>query len=186
MAKRPEGNKKTVTRRKATAKPAAQKAAGKAAKAPAASKPRTRKKAAEAPATELAAAPTRNPAQEFAIEAARLLHDDKCTEVVLLDVRGRSQVTDFIVIGTGTSDRQMHSVLMHAKDMGEKLGFPAWRVDTDERGMWLLLDAAGVVIHLFEPNTRAHYDLETLWGDAPRLEWERADQVQRDRARLHS
>ena len=54
----------------------------------------------------------------FAIEAARLLADDKCEDVVVLDVRGVSHVTDFIVIGTGTSERQMRSTLSNLDDIG--------------------------------------------------------------------
>lgn len=109
----------------------------------------------------------------FAIEVARLLADDKCTDVVLLDVRGISPVTDFIIIGSGTSDRQMRSVLDHAAELGSTRGFTAFRTNADERATWLLLDFVDVVVHLFEPNTRTHYDLEMLWGDAPRLEWAR-------------
>lgn len=125
-------------------------------------------------------------ARAFAISAAQLVRDDKCTDVVLLDVRNLSQVTDYIVIGTGTSDRQMQSVLDHVEDLGKTMGYPAWKTDTDQRSTWLLLDCVDVVVHLFEPNTRAHYDLEMLWGDAPRMEWERPDQVPRDRAGLHA
>lgn len=112
-------------------------------------------------------------ARTFAVDSARLLHDDKCTDIVLLDVRGLSQVTDFIVIGSGTSERQMRSVLMHVEELGAKQGFTAFRTSTDERASWLLADFVHVVVHLFEPNTRAHYDLEMLWGDAPRVKWER-------------
>ncbi len=122
----------------------------------------------------------------FAIEAARLVRDDKCEDVVLLDVREYSQITDFIIIGTGTSDRQMHSVLQHVEDMGKERKMTAFRSNTDDRSTWLLMDFVDVVVHLFEPNTRAHYDLEMLWGDAPRLEWERPDQIKRDRAGLNT
>lgn len=125
-------------------------------------------------------------AHKFAVAAAQLVRDDKCTDVVLLDVRNLSQVTDYIVIGTGTSDRQMQSVLDHVEVLGKSLGYPAWKTDTDQRSTWLLLDCVDVVVHLFEPNTRAHYDLEMLWGDAPRLSWERPDQMPRDLAGLHS
>lgn len=126
----------------------------------------------------------REPAHEFAVEAARLLADDRCTDVVLLDVRNLSQVTDFIVVGSGTSDRQMRSVLEHVEELGVGRGFAPWKRDTDTGGLWLLLDCVDVVVHLFEPNTRAHYDLEMMWGDAPRLEWQRPDQATRDRAGL--
>jgi ribosome-associated protein len=123
---------------------------------------------------------------KFAIDAARLVRDDKCEDVVLLDVRDLSQVSDFIIIGSGTSDRQMHSVLRHVEELGKDRKMPAFRSNADDRSTWLLIDFVDVVVHLFEPNTRAHYDLEMLWGDAPRLQWERPDQVQRDRAGLHA
>lgn len=110
----------------------------------------------------------------LAIEAARLCNDDKCTDVVVLDVRELSQVTDYIVIGTGTSDRQMRSVLDHIDDMGRAEGFPVFRVSRDDHSVWLLADFVDVVVHLFEPNARAHYDLEMLWGDAPKLDWRRS------------
>lgn len=120
----------------------------------------------------------------FAIEAARLAHDDKCTDVVLMDVRGLSQVTDYIIVGSGSSERQMRSVLDHIQDLGATRGFNVFRTNKDDRALWLLADFVHVVVHLFEPATRAHYDLEMLWGDAPRIEWERPDQMNRDRAGL--
>ncbi|MFA6044683.1 MAG: ribosome silencing factor [Phycisphaerales bacterium] len=188
---------------KAAAK-AASKPAPKAAPAPAAPAKQKKNSAAkavaaaaatvsrgEAKAAAAAAAPKRTSqpesvAHKFAVAAAQLVRDDKCTDVVLLDVRNLSQVTDYIVIGTGTSDRQMQSVLDHVEELGKSLGYPAWKTDTDQRSTWLLLDCVDVVVHLFEPNTRAHYDLEMLWGDAPRLTWERPDQMPRDLAGLHS
>jgi ribosome-associated protein len=139
------------------------------------------------PAKRAGRAPTREEAdatRKFAIEVARLAHDDKCADVVLLDVRTMTSVSDYIVIGSGTSERQMRSVLDHVEELGAKMGVTAFRRSVDERSTWILLDFVDVVVHLFEPNTRAHYDLEMMWGDAPRLEWERPDQVSRDRAGL--
>lgn len=109
----------------------------------------------------------------FAVEAARLLHDDKCTDVVLLDVREISQVTDFILVASGTSDRQMRSALDDVQTLGAERGFPAFRTSVDDRAVWVLADCVDVVVHIFEPNARAHYDLEMLWGDAERLPWSR-------------
>lgn len=123
-------------------------------------------------------------AEEFVIEVARLLHDDKCQDVVVLDVRKVSSVTDFVIIGSGTSDRQMHSVMSHVEALGDKTKFPAFRRNSDERSTWLVSDFVDFIVHLFEPNTRAHYDLELLWGDAPRIEWERPEQATRNRAGL--
>jgi ribosome-associated protein len=95
-------------------------------------------------------------------------------------------MTDFLVIGSGTSDRQMRSVLQHVEELGAKTGNPAVRVSVDERSTWILADFVDVMVHLFEPNTRAHYDLEMLWGDCERVSWERPDQRSRDFAGLHS
>lgn len=124
-------------------------------------------------------------AEKFAIEAARSLHDDKCTEIVVLDVRGKNPMTDFLVVASGTSDRQMRSVLHHVQELGEQLGYAAVRHTSDDRATWLLADFMNVIVHLFEPNTRAHYDIEMMWGDAPRLEWERPGSI-RDRAGLNA
>jgi ribosome-associated protein len=109
----------------------------------------------------------------LAIESARLLRDDKCEHIVVLDVRELSEVTDFLVIASGTSDRQMNSALDDVQELGEGKGWPSFRTSTDERSTWLLVDFVDVVVHLFEPNTRAFYDLEMMWGDAKRVEWQR-------------
>jgi ribosome-associated protein len=123
-------------------------------------------------------------ARGFSIEAARLLADDKCENVLVLDVREFSQVTDFMIIATGTSERQMRSVLANVEELGRERGYPAFRSSDDARATWLLADFVDVVVHIFEPNTRAHYDLEMLWGDAPHVAWERPGEAARNRAGL--
>lgn len=112
--------------------------------------------------------------RQCAIEAARSLADDKCTDVVALDVSGLSQVCDYIVIASGTSDRQMRAAAQHAEEAAEVLGFPLFRRSVDDRSTWIALDFVDCVVHVFEPNTRAQYDLEMLWGDAQVVEWKRA------------
>lgn len=109
--------------------------------------------------------------RRFAIEAANLLKDDKCEEVVLLDVRGVSPMTDYILIGTGTSDRQMRSAMGHLEELAAEKGVPPYRRGTDADAIWLVSDFIDLVVHLFEPNARAHYDLESLWHDAKSVDW---------------
>lgn len=123
-------------------------------------------------------------ARAMAIEMARSLSDDKCEKIVLLDVAGLSPVTDYIIIASGTSDRQMNAVLDHAMELADEAGMPAVRQARDENSTWLLADFVDVVLHLFEPNTRAHYDVESLYPDATEVRWERPDQVDRNRAGL--
>lgn len=127
-----------------------------------------------------------SPAEHFAIEAARCMGDDKCTDVVVLDVQGKNPMTDYLVIGSGTSDRQMRAVMHHVEELGEKLGYRSVRATSDDRATWLLVDFMNVIVHLFEPNTRSHYDLEMMWGDTAHVDWERPGAPKRDRAGLHA
>jgi len=108
----------------------------------------------------------------FAIEAARLIKSLHGEDVVLFDVRGLSDVTDYVLIASGTSDRQIKSLGGDLKDLGGAHGLPRFGNEVDAPTTWLVVDFVDVVVHLFEPETRAHYDLEMMWGDAPRVAWE--------------
>jgi ribosome-associated protein len=111
-------------------------------------------------------------AAAFAVSAARLLIDRHCEDVLLLDVSTVSQVCDFVLIGTGTSDRQMKSVADELAELGKEAGLPAFRKSIDLGTTWIVTDYITVVTHLFEPQLRAYYDLEDLWSDARCVEIE--------------
>jgi len=91
----------------------------------------------------------------------------------LIDVRGRNQLCEYLVIVSGTSDRQMKAVSDQLKAYGAQHGSPRWKRDRDTNGTWIAADFVDVVVHLFEPGQRAWYDLEGMWADAPRVEWRR-------------
>jgi len=111
--------------------------------------------------------------QQFAVAAARLIADSHCEEVLILDVRGLSQLTDFVVLGTGTSDRQIKGIGTHVEKLAGEHGLERLGVERDQDTRWLVQDYGQAMIHLFEPAMRAHYDLEMLWGDAPHVSWRR-------------
>ncbi|MCA9289732.1 MAG: ribosome silencing factor [Phycisphaerales bacterium] len=106
---------------------------------------------------------------ELVHEIATLLEGRHCTDVVALDVRGLSQVCDALVIASGTSDRQMKSVASEIEDLGKERGHRVFRSNRDSGSTWIVIDFVDLVVHLFEPDQRAYYDLETLWSDAPRI-----------------
>lgn len=116
-------------------------------------------------------------ARKFAIEAAQSLTDDKCTDVVVLEVDGRSPLTGFLVIGSGTSARQMRGALGSLEELAEECGTSVFHITEDDSATWLLADFVDVVVHLFEPNARAHYDLEGLWSMCDRVEVPTADRT---------
>ena len=110
-------------------------------------------------------------ARQFAIEAARLLADTRCQNVVVLDTRGLSPVTDFMLIATGTSPRQMQTACDEVEELGRPRGFrPHSR--SGDNGQWTCIDLIDVVVHVFGQEARSYYDLENLWGDARRVVWE--------------
>lgn len=109
----------------------------------------------------------------FAIEAAQLLADRHCEDIRLIDVRGLSQVCDYVLIGSGTSERQMRSVAQELEDLGKQCENRVYRSNRDTGGTWIVIDFVDLVAHLFEPNQRAYYDIEALWADAESVAWER-------------
>ena len=114
-------------------------------------------------------------AQQFAIELARIAHDHKSEDVIAFDLRGISSVTDFTVIATGTSDRQLRSVADYAIEYGKKIGERPFGFCGYENAAWIIVDYVDVVLHLFARSYREYYDLELLWGDAPRIQWARSE-----------
>ncbi|PHQ78206.1 MAG: ribosome silencing factor [Phycisphaera sp.] len=115
----------------------------------------------------------RESARAFAIASARSLSDSQCSDTVVLDLEGKSPVADFLVITTGTSDRQMKSAADDVIELAPNTGHALIRQAADTRNTWIVSDFGDVVVHVFEPDTRAFYDLELLWGDALRVAWQR-------------
>lgn len=161
------------------AKSAAKKATGTRKKS-AAKKPSARKKTAFPksarrkplfkPGAAVTEAPAENPrAKALAHKVAQLLLDKKATEVLVLDVRGMASYADYIVLASGESDRQVSAMAenVHVKIKQED-GLHPTGTEGKETGQWVLLDYGEVVAHLFLNETRAFYDLEGLWADAPR------------------
>ncbi|MBL9141331.1 MAG: ribosome silencing factor [Phycisphaerae bacterium] len=104
---------------------------------------------------------------------ARLCADDKCEDVRIRDVRGLSQICDYLIVASGTSDRQMKAVAQHLEDLGKARGSAPFQSNRDEATTWVVVDFVEIVVHLFEPAQREYYDLEGLWADGKIVEWKR-------------
>ncbi len=104
--------------------------------------------------------------------AAELAAERKASDVVALDLRGISSATDFFLIGTGNSDIQVRAISDHILEELKKEGLRPGHVEGMEGGRWVLLDYIDFVVHVFHPQARDFYQLEALWGDAPRQELE--------------
>jgi ribosome-associated protein len=110
-------------------------------------------------------------ARTFAVAAAKIADERHCTDIVVLDLRGLSPVTDYFVIVTGTSDRQIRTVADEVAQAGKGEGLSLFGRAGYEQGRWILLDFVDVVVHIFDAEYRQYYDLELLWGDAKRIDY---------------
>jgi ribosome-associated protein len=92
----------------------------------------------------------------------------KALDVAVLDLRGISSATDWFVIASGNSDVQVKAIADHVVEELKKEGVRAQHVEGMTGGRWVLIDYVDFVVHVFHPQARAFYQLENLWGDAPR------------------
>jgi ribosome-associated protein len=94
----------------------------------------------------------------------------KAENVVILDVRDLSSVTDYFVIASGTSEPHLRAIVDEITDgLHEKHDLRPLRKDGTTQGAWVVLDFFDVIVHVMRADVRERYDLESLWGDAARL-----------------
>jgi ribosome-associated protein len=98
--------------------------------------------------------------------AAALCVDRKATDVLLLNLKPLTDMTDYFVIASGTSDTHVRSTAEHVMAELKKEGITVYHVEGLTQGRWVLLDYVDFVVHIFHPSLRAFYQLERLWGDA--------------------
>lgn len=99
--------------------------------------------------------------------AVQLAADRKGGEMVVLDLRGLSDATDYFFLVTGTSDMHVRSIAEHVVEELKKDGVRPSHVEGLRSGRWVLIDYIDFVVHVFHPAAREFYQLERLWGDAP-------------------
>ncbi|MBM4194710.1 MAG: ribosome silencing factor [Gemmatimonadetes bacterium] len=108
-------------------------------------------------------------ALEQARAAALACLDQKANDVVLLDLKGVSGMTDYFVIASGTSDTHVRSVAERVIDALRSIGVRPHVVEGLNEGRWVVVDFTDFVVHVFHPTLRTYYQLERLWGDAPEM-----------------
>ena len=110
---------------------------------------------------------------EIARLCAKYADDKKAENIVLLDLRGLSPVTDFFVVATATSNPQLRAVRDEIVDqLRDKHGERPIVSDGTYESQWLIVNYPNVLVHVQSPEKREFYALEELWGDAPALDWQ--------------
>ena len=110
--------------------------------------------------------------RELVVTAARAAASKQARDVVILDVRELIVITDYFLIASGTSDRQVRTIAEEVERSVKEAGLRPVRREGEREGHWALLDFVDFVAHIFLDEDREFYDLERLWSDAPRVEWE--------------
>jgi ribosome-associated protein len=104
----------------------------------------------------------------FARTLAKTALEKLATDVRLVDLRGIVSYTDWFVVCTGANSRQTKAISDHVVERMRELGYHRpRRRETDADGSWVLLDYVDVVVHVFTPESREFYRLESLWGQVP-------------------
>ena len=109
--------------------------------------------------------------KEIAILCARIADAKKAEDILIFDVRKLTSITDFFVICNGFNERQLQSIASEIESQLHSHGIHGVGIEGYTNGRWILMDYGGVVLHLFDREMRHFYDLELLWGDAPKLLW---------------
>jgi len=101
--------------------------------------------------------------------AVEAMLDKKARDITVMDMRDVAGFVDYFVVGTGDSELQIKAVAEEIRTrVRTQCGEKPWHMEGADAWQWVLLDYVDVVTHVFSPEKRAFYDLERLWGDAPR------------------
>jgi ribosome-associated protein len=108
--------------------------------------------------------------RKLALLCRELADNKKAENIVILDVNELSSVTDYFVIASGTSEPHLRAIIDEIKDkLREDYQVSPRAVDGTLNAAWVVLDYFDVIVHIMRQDVRERYDLETLWGDAPRV-----------------
>jgi len=92
------------------------------------------------------------------------LEDDKAQDVVVIELFGKSDIADYLVVASGTSGRQVVAIAQHLRERLSHAGITGIGLEGIAQGDWVLVDGGDVIVHLFRPEVRAFYNIEKMWG----------------------
>jgi ribosome-associated protein len=107
--------------------------------------------------------------EQMALEAATALDDKQAKDIRIFDVRGISGVTDFYVIGTGTSAPHLKALIAETQRRMKEHDVASYRTSGDSASGWVIVDYVTAVVHVFSPEAREYYNIERLWATAKEL-----------------
>lgn len=116
------------------------------------------------------ASPETDPGRALAEAAVAALEEVKAVDIALIDVRGKTALTDYLVIASGNSERHLATLKDAVVECASARRVRPLGVEGERSSDWILIDLADCVIHLMRPAARAFYDLERFWSVGPEPE----------------
>ena len=110
--------------------------------------------------------------RDDALRVARVCDDYRGRDTLVLDLTAITPICDYFVITTGTNRRQIHAIADQVNRVLKETGSQRMGREGYEQSSWVVQDYGDVVLHVFTPETRELYDLENLWADAVRVDWD--------------
>ncbi|MGM7721048.1 ribosome silencing factor [uncultured Metabacillus sp.] len=98
---------------------------------------------------------------------AKAADSKRAEDIIALNMKGISLISDFFLICHGNSDKQVQAIAREIKEKALEMDIQVRRLEGFEEARWILIDLGDVVVHVFHKDERSYYNLERLWGDAP-------------------
>ena len=112
--------------------------------------------------------------RQVAVACAKVCDDKKATDILILDVRKLTYITDYFVVCSTSNERQARAITDELREEMKKHNLRQLGLEGIGEARWILQDFADVVIHVFHESQREFYDIEGLWADAPRVRWQKS------------
>jgi ribosome-associated protein len=106
-----------------------------------------------------------------AITCAEIADEKKAQDIVVLDISKLTFIAEYFVICTGINERQLQAIADEIKAKLKKRSIQNIGIEGYNEAKWILMDYGDVIVHLFSKEMRSFYELELLWGDAPKVTW---------------
>ncbi|MCS7216002.1 MAG: ribosome silencing factor [Thermodesulfovibrio sp.] len=119
--------------------------------------------------------------KQKAQKVAEFLSNKKAQDIKILELKDLTIITDYFVICSGESTTHVKALTEYLQDSMKQQGYKLYGIEGFSNANWVLLDYGDVIVHIFLEDTRRYYDLERLWLDAPRIEFEK---VTSDKSRV--
>ncbi len=110
--------------------------------------------------------------REYALLAGKTLSDKKALDIVIIDIQEKAAFADYFVICSGTSERQIHTLVDEVEEAFAKEGLFAKSIEGRQSSGWVLMDFGDIIVNLFTKEMREKYNMEKIWGDCEFIEVE--------------